>query len=318
VPKILITTSSFNLAADSLARLQDGGFRIVVNPHGRKLSEDEVEALLDAEVVGMIAGTEPLTRRVLAGARNLKVLSRCGIGMDNVDFAAARELGIQVFNTPDAPTAAVAELTLGLMLDALRGISCADRQIRAGTWKARMGGLLGARTVGIVGYGRIGRRVAKLVHAFGARILATDVASLETDGVAEICSLERLLAQSDLVSLHLPSQKDAGCFLDAARIAAMKPGAVLVNTARGDLVDEEALLLALQDGRLAAAALDTFGKEPYAGPLAGLPQVVLTPHMASYAAESRATMEREAVDNLLKGLAACGLLAAREQGASGR
>ncbi|HLF97492.1 MAG TPA: phosphoglycerate dehydrogenase [Methylococcaceae bacterium] len=311
MPKILITTSSFNLpASTSLARLQKDGFQIVVNPHGRKLTENEVGALLDPEVVGLIAGTEPLTRSVLSGARNLKVLSRCGIGMDNVDVAAARELGIQVFNTPDAPTAAVAELTLGLMLDALRGISYADREIRAGTWKARMGGLLGARTVGIVGYGRIGRRVARLAHAFGSRILATDVAPLEADGVAEICALEHLLAESDIVSLHLPSQKDRGCFLDASRIAAMKRNAVLVNTARGDLVDEEALILALQEGRLAGAALDTFAKEPYSGGLAALPQVVLTAHMASYAAESRLTMEREAADNLVKGLAAGGFLAA--------
>jgi D-3-phosphoglycerate dehydrogenase len=311
VPKILITTSSFNVAAaESLVRLQRIGFQIVTNPHGRKLTENEVELLLDADVVGMIAGTEPLTRRVLTGARNLKILSRCGIGMDNVDLAAARESGIEVFNTPDAPTAAVAELTLGLMLDVLRGISRVDQQIRAGAWKAQMGGLLGARTVGIVGYGRIGRRVARLVHAFGSRIFAADVAPIEADGVVEVCSLDRLLAEADIVTLHLPSQKGMGYFLDAPRIAAMKQNTVLVNTARGDLVDEGALLRALQEGRLAGAALDTFEKEPYTGPLAALPQVVLTPHMASYAVESRGTMEREAADNLVRGLAARGLLAA--------
>ncbi len=310
MPKILITTSSFNVAAAaSLARLKSAGFEIVTNPFGRKLTEDEVAALLDAEVVGMVAGVEPLTRRVLAGAKGLKFVSRCGIGLDSVDLIAAKDCGIEVTNTPDAPSIAVAELTLGLILDLLRQISQADRQVRAGKWKALMGGLLAARTVGIVGYGRIGRRVAKLVQAFGAKVLATDAAAVAPDGVAEICSLEYLLAQADVITLHVPSQKTGGHFMDAQRIAAMKPGALLVNTARGGLIDEAALVQALQNGHLAGAALDTFETEPYAGPLAGLPQTVLTAHMGSYAAEARGIMEREAADNLVQGLVARGLVA---------
>ena len=205
----------------------------------------------------------------------------------------------------------MAELTLGLMLDQLRRISQADRQIRAGQWKPLMGGLLAARTVGIVGYGRIGRRVAKLAQAFGARVLASDALGFEPDGIAEANALESLLAQADIVTLHMPSQKKAGYFFDAARIGLMKRGAVLINTARGDLVEEAALAQAIRDGRLGGAALDTYEKEPYAGPLAELPQVVLTAHMGSYAEESRGIMEREAADNLYKGLAARGLVAGR-------
>ncbi|MBE7423354.1 MAG: Hydroxypyruvate reductase [Bacteroidia bacterium] len=312
MPKVLITTSSFNVAAaESLALLGQAGYEIVTNPHGRKLTEDEAAALLGDDMVGMIAGTEPLTRRVLSGARGLKIVSRCGIGLDSVDLAAAAEFGIEVTNTPDAPSAAVAELTLGLMLDQLRRISQADRQIRTGQWKPLMGGLLAARAVGIVGYGRIGRRVAKLAQAFGARVLATDAAGVQSDGVAEPCALERLLTEADIVTLHMPSQKGAGHFLDAARLGMMKRGAVLVNTARGGLVDEAALAQAIRDGRLGGAALDTYEKEPYAGPLAELPQVVLTAHMGSYAEESRGIMEREAADNLYKGLAARGLVAGR-------
>ena len=312
MPKVLITTSSFNVdAAEPLALLRQAGYEIAINPHGRKLSEDEVAGLLAEDVVGMVAGTEPLTRRVLSGAKGLKVVSRCGIGLDSVDLAAAAELGIEVTNTPDAPSAAVAELTLGLMLDQLRRISQADRQIRAGQWKPLMGGLLAARTVGIVGYGRIGRRVARLARAFGARVLAADAAGVAADDVAEASALEPLLAQADIVTLHMPSQKGAGHFLDAQRIGMMKRGAVLVNTARGDLVDEAVLVQAIRDGHLGGAALDTYEKEPYTGPLAELPQVVLTAHMGSYAEESRGIMEREAADNLYKGLAARGLVAGR-------
>lgn len=312
MPKVLITTSSFNVAAaESLALLEQAGYGIVTNPHGRKLTEDEAAALLGDDVVGMVAGTEPLTRRVLSGARGLKVVSRCGIGLDSVDLAAARELGIEVTNTPDAPSAAVAELTLGLMLDQLRRISQADRQIRVGQWKPLMGGLLAARTVGIIGYGRIGRRVAHLVRSFGARVLVCDATGVESDGIAEPSALEPLLAAADIVTLHMPSQKVPGHFLDAARIGLMKRGAVLVNTARGDLVDEAALAQAIRDGRLGGAALDTYEKEPYAGPLVELPQVVLTAHMGSYAEESRGIMEREAADNLYRELAARGLAAGR-------
>lgn len=305
--KILITTSSFKTDVPAVRRLADAGLGIVTNPYGRKLSEDEVAALLDDEVIGMIAGVEPLTRRVLAGAKNLKVVSRCGIGLDSVDLAAARELDIAVLNTPDAPSIAVAELTVGLILSQLRRIAEADRQIRSGQWKALMGGLLATRTVGIVGYGRIGRRVARLAHAFGARVLAADALACEPDGVAEPCSLERLLAESDVVSLHLPPQSDGRPVLDASHFAAMKPGAMLVNAARGGLVDEAALADAIRAGKLAGAALDTFSEEPYQGPLRELSQVVLTAHMGSYAEESRGIMEREAAENLYAGLARCGL-----------
>lgn len=309
MPKVLITTSSFNVdAAESLGRLKHAGFEIVTNPHGRKLSENEVEALLGDDVVGMIAGTEPLTRRVFSGAKSLKIVSRCGIGLDSVDLAAARERGIEVYNTPDAPSNAVAELTLGLILDVLRRISQADRQIRDGKWKPLMGRLLAARTVGIIGYGRIGRRVARLVHAFGARVLVTDTTQIEPDGTAESCSLDCLLAEADIVTLHVPFQKSPVYFMDARRIASMKRGAVLVNTARGGLVDEHALAAALRDGCLSGVALDAFEKEPYSGPLAELPQAVLTAHMGSYAEEARGIMEREAADNLVMGLAARGLM----------
>jgi D-3-phosphoglycerate dehydrogenase len=255
----------------------------------------------------MIAGTEPLSRHALEKAGALKVISRCGIGTDNVDLGAAKALDIDVLNTPDAPTDSVAELTLALILGALRRIAEADRGIRAGVWRPLMGGLLRNRVLGIVGYGRVGRRVATLAHAFGARILAFDVREFEPGPRVERTGFDALLGASDIVTLHMPSAPLKEPVITAERLALMKRGAILVNTSRGDLVDEDALAQALSVGTLAAAALDTFANEPYSGPLAKLEQVTLTAHMGSYAEEARATMEEEAARNLLEALAARGL-----------
>ncbi|MBI3899040.1 MAG: phosphoglycerate dehydrogenase [Gammaproteobacteria bacterium] len=307
MPKVLISTSSFsNRDTQALTDLRASGIQVVANPHGRRLSEDEIAELLRDDVVGLLAGVEPLTRRVLQGAKNLRVISRCGIGLDNVDLTAAKELGITVLNTPDAPSAAVAELTLGTILALLRKIPAADQQLRAGIWKPLMGRLLAARTVGIVGYGRIGRRVASLLKPFGCRLLVTDMIPQISDQTVEWVDLDTLIASADVITLHVPCE-EGKYLIDADRIAKMRSDAVVVNLSRGGLVDEAALLAALQSGRLAGAAIDTFEREPYAGPLAALPQVVLTAHMGSYAEECRNIMECEAADNLLRGLVACGL-----------
>lgn len=307
--KVLVTTSSFDLPGNpALQGLAAAGCQIVLNPYGRRLSEDEVAGLLDADVVGMVAGVEPLTRRVLAGASGLKFVSRAGIGMDSVDLAAAAELGIGVANTPNAPVPAVAELTIGLMLDLLRHIGAADRGIRAGQWKQTMGRLLGAQTVGLVGCGRIGLAVAQLAQAFGATVLAHDPAY--AGSAPRAVALDELLSAADIVSLHMPYGPATHHIADAAFMARMKRGALLVNASRGGLVDEAALASALASGHLAGAGLDTFEQEPYNGPLAALPQVVLTAHMGSYAKECRSRMEREAAENLVAGLRRLGVVVA--------
>ena len=309
--KILITTSSFDVASSpALAQLAAAGFEIVLNPFGRRLNEAEAAQLLaDKNVVGMIAGVEPLTRAVLSGATGLRVISRCGIGMDSVDLESAREQNIVVRNTPAAPSMAVAELTLGLMLDMLRRVSQADRGIRAGAWKQIMGNLLASQVVGIVGYGGIGKRVAALVRAFGAQVLVFDTRPIAcADGIKAV-SFDEIIAQADVISLHVPYMKENYHLLNAATFARMKTGAMIVNAARGGLIDEEALRTALETGQIAAAALDCFEQEPYDGALTKLPQVLLTAHMGSYAKESRLLMEQEAAENLLQGLQAQGLMA---------
>ena len=166
--KIIFTTSTFDLANFTEGNtMEDAGFELKLNPFGKRLTEAQVVELLDDEVVGMVAGLEPLTESVLRGAKSLKVISRCGIGMDNVDISVANELNIMVFNTPDAPTRAVAELTLAHILSLTRRITESDRAIRKGKWQAVMGGLLSKQIVGVIGYGRIGRMVANLLQSFG-------------------------------------------------------------------------------------------------------------------------------------------------------
>ena len=307
--KILISTSSFGVTGnDSLRRLADAGFEIILNPHRRRLNEAEAGELLDNDVIAMIAGVEPLTRKVLTKAKQLKVISRCGTGIDNVDVDAAKELGILLKNTPDAPARAVAELTLGMILGVLRRIAEADRGIRATKWAPLMGRLLSEQTVGLIGYGRVGKRVAHLVRAFGARVIVYDNQEHPAEEDIEFLSLNDVIGTADVLSLHVPYSKELHHLLNRERIAAMKKGAVLINAARGGLIDENALLEALQSAHLAGAALDCFQTEPYDGPLVDLPQVVLTAHMGSYANEARALMEREAADNLLAGLAGLGLI----------
>lgn len=305
MPKILITTSSFNTDIPEIKALERAGYEIVLNPYKRKLEEKEIFQLLqDENIEGLIAGLEPLTKNVLENAKGLRVISRCGIGMDNVDVDAAHVLGIRLFNTPDGPTEAVAELTIGLMLSVLREIPTQDRAVRKGEWARPMGGLLGSRTIGLIGLGRIGRRVADIANSFGANIIAYDPHLKNAPADIPLKSLDDLLAQADIVTLHIPYSETSQNLINADKISRMKKGAILVNTARGGLVDEVALVQALKSGHLAGCGFDVFEKEPYKGPLAECSNAVLTAHTGSYAREARDKQEAHAAEFLLIGLTA--------------
>ena len=256
----------------------------------------------------MIAGIEPLTERVFSSAKNLKVVSRCGAGLDSVELAAAELHGISVFNTPEAPAQAVAELTMGLMLAALRRICQTDRLLRINEWPRMQGQLFAAQTVGIIGLGHIGKRVARLSQAFDARVIAHDPHIDPTSHGVESVSLEELLAEANVISLHVPYTTDTHHLLDAKSFACMKPGSIIINAARGGLIDETALDEALISGHLGMAALDVFEQEPYHGPLTKNDRMILTSHIGSLAKESRKCMELEAAENLLKGLINAGLI----------
>ena len=259
--------------------------------------------MLLQEADGLIAGTEPLNAEVLREAKRLRVISRCGVGLDNVDLAAAEARGIAVLATTEAATNAVAELTLAGILALLRHLPTLDRRCKAREWKREMGLLLEGRCVGVVGLGRIGKRVAGLLTAFGARVIAQDVREdrefASANGI-EYVSLETLLRRADIVTLHVSLGPESRRLIRAEQLALMKPGALLINCARGDLVDEKALAESLQSGHLGGAFLDTFSEEPYAGPLLDLPGVLVTPHIGSYTVESRVAMEIEAVQNLIR------------------
>ena len=283
-----------------LSDLKNAGVEVKLNPFAARLTEEQVIDLLGTNTIGLIAGLEPLTKNVLQAAKSLKVIARVGTGLDSVDLVAAKELEIAVLNTPDAPTKAVAELTIAHILGLLRHVSQADRQVRAGVWKGLMGSLLETKTVGIVGFGRIGKRVATLIAAFGASVIISDAQVKSSD--FENVGLDELCTRSDIVSLHLPYSQATHHIIDEKRMNLMKKGSFIVNISRGGLVDEAMLLVALKSGHLAGAALDCFEQEPYEGELRNFENVQITAHMGSYARETRDLMEQEASRLLVNAL----------------
>ncbi|MBF0488050.1 MAG: phosphoglycerate dehydrogenase [Nitrospirae bacterium] len=296
--KISITTSSFGKYDEKPLVPLRAHFEIVLNPYGRKLKREEIVQLCRGSV-GIIAGTEPLSADVLEGLTGLRVISRCGTGLDNVDILAARRLGIGVFNTPDAPTRAVAELTVGLILNLMRKINEMDSAIRAGRWEKLMGNLLTGKNIGIIGFGRIGRASASLLQLLGCTVAFTDPFIEQEPPQIRRLSLNELLGFADVVIIHV-SSKDL--IVGADEIARMKKGGWLINVSRGGTVDEDSLFDGLKSGHLSGAAIDVFRSEPYGGNLRELKNIILTPHVGSYAVESRVEMERLSAENLLLGL----------------
>lgn len=300
--KILISTSTFaEFDRRPLELLKKNGFLFSMNSHKKKLSREQALELYK-DIDGVVAGTETVDKELLDASKKLKVISRCGAGMDGLDLEYAKTKGIKVFNTADAPTDAVAELALGLILSLLRQIPLLDRQMRQGRWTKSMGALLNEKIVGIIGLGRIGRRLAYLANGLGAKAVYYD--PLVKNSGLSFCAFlpfQDLLKEADIVSLHIPYSKENKHLIGKNELALMKNTAFLINTSRGGIVDEDALYQALKNNKLAGAALDVFEDEPYGGKLKELDNIILTPHIGSYAKEARIKMEIESVENLLKG-----------------
>lgn len=294
--KVLIGPSSF-AALDSapLDLLLKSGFEVIDNPYKRKLKKEELFNLLSDDVTALIAGLEPLDHEVLEGT-NLKVISRVGSGLSNIDLNAAEELGVKVCYTPYGPTTAVAELTVGVILSLIRLVPQMDRALHAGEWKKMIGSQLKGKKVLIIGLGRIGKQVAELLSPFHVHIITVDPCVNDCPAEFELLPLDEALPQADIITIHSSGED---CILGDEEFNLMKEDVFIVNAARGGLVSEQALIKALVEGRVAGAWLDSFDEEPYDGPLLKFDQVVLTPHIGSYTLECRKQMESEAVENLI-------------------
>ena len=305
VPRcVLITSVPFGRHdPTSLGQLRDAGLEYVINPFGRHLSEEELGDLI-APFGALIAGTEPITSAVMDNAPNLKIIARVGIGLDNVDLVESRRRGIAVTYTPNAPAPAVAELTLGVILSLLRGIHHADRQMRGGAWSRVMGRRLAGSTVGVIGVGRVGTRLIRLLRGFSeTNVLANDIAPDREFGRSHGVSWvdkETLFRESDIVSVHVPLTLETRGLVAREELRAMKPTALLVNTARGRIVDEAALASALRERKIAGAAVDVYESEPYTGELTSLENCLLTCHMGSMSEDCRRQMEQEAADDVIR------------------
>jgi len=293
------------LAPAGLQRLQAAHCRVLYLQDGG--GEAEVAAVLARESVdAVISRTATLSAAAIAACPTLKVISKHGVGVSNIDVAAASQRGIPVYVTPGANAQSVAEMTLGLMFAAARRIAWMDAELRAGRWSRAQDGLeLSGRTLGLLGFGQVGQRVARVALALGMQVVAFDPACAPgpgtVAGVRMLGSVDELLPLSDVLSLHVPLNARTRHLLDAGRIAQLPRGALLVNTARGEVVDEAALIDALRSGRLAAAGLDTMAEEPLpAGhALAALDNVVLTPHVGGSTPAALAAMADMAAANVL-------------------
>jgi D-3-phosphoglycerate dehydrogenase len=303
MPKILFTTSTFNL--DNFAErdlVKAAGYELIINPYGKRLTEEQLMELIDDEVIAIVAGLEPITSSVLMSTKNLKVIARCGVGLDNVNIECAKSKNISVYNTPDSPTRSVAELTLAHILSLSRRISEANNHIKNNQWNPLMGSMIAKQTIGIIGFGRIGMLVGHLLTIFGCRIIVYDPMIKNIAEGYELVSFDEIIKESDVITLHIPYKADTHHLIGTKQFDKMKKGTLLVNIARGGLVDEQALFTALNEGKIGGAALDCFENEPYNGPLTSCKNIQMTAHMGSYAKEGREMQEAEACVELMKGL----------------
>jgi phosphoglycerate dehydrogenase-like enzyme len=303
---VLVTWMGFDpLGPRTGSRLQAAGLRMVLAPRVGHRSADDMAGLL-GDAVAAIVSTDPIDAHAVASAGELRVIARVGVGTDSIDLEAATAAGVVVTITPGANRETTADHALAMMLAAVRRVAEHDASVRRGEWR-RGGELtpwdLHRTTVGLVGCGEIGRAVAQRLGGFGAEILVADPAPVAANGV-ETVALDELLARADLVSLHLPLSERTRGLIGARELGLMRPGSILVNTARGGIVDEPALEAALLSGHLGAAALDVFADEPAvpAG-LRALPNVVLTPHIGGLSRRSIDVMTERATDHVLATLA---------------
>jgi D-3-phosphoglycerate dehydrogenase / 2-oxoglutarate reductase len=302
--KVLITTVPFgDKNPRPLELLEKAHIEYLINPHNKKLTEDQLADMIP-EFDVLIAGTEPITEKVLARANKLKLISRVGIGLDSVDLLSAQQRGIKVSYTPDSPSPAVAELTLGMMLTLLRSTHVSNTQMHQGKWHRIYGRRLSEVVIGIIGMGRIGTRVLRCMKGFGMlKILVNDIQpdhELDKEFKLSWVSKEQIYSEADIISLHLPLTQLTKNMIRREQLLTMKKDAMLINTSRGGIINEDDLHDVMAEGHLSGAAIDVFENEPYNGKLAQIERCLLTAHMGSMSIDCRTDMEIKATEEAVR------------------
>lgn len=284
--KVLVTATNYSkLCADAKRLLESHGCEIIENRFGRPLTFEELKDVVGS-VDGVIAGVDTWNEAVFKLAPQLRGIARFGVGVDNIDLEAARKYGIQVTNVPRGNANAVAELAIGLMISVRRHIPALDRSTKNGGWERFVGSELAGGTIGLLGFGNIAQLTAKKLKGFDVEIIAydkyPDTAKASEYGVT-MTTFEQVLAHSDIVSMHLPSLLETHHIMNDKAFARMKPSAIFINTARGAVVDEQALSRALSSGVIAGAAIDVYESEPVSAdhPILQIGNLITTPHTAA-------------------------------------
>jgi len=306
--KILITPKSFgNYKDKTYPLLYDKGYEIIENNLGRTMTEDEIIERARSGVVGIIVGIDPLSERVLERCADLKAISKYGVGMDNIDLKAAERLGIRVKNAVGSNNISVAELAVALMFEAARHVSVLSQTVKQGGWDRVRGVELTGKTLAVIGCGQIGREVAIRGKGLAMKVVVydpyfNDKEFLAKHDMMQCETLSQALAVADVISLHLPLTPETKHMINASTLELMKPSAILINTSRGELVDEESLYTALKNKRIAFAAQDVFSKEPPAPgeKLLTLDNFILTPHAGAYTNEANEKMALYSTRNLIE------------------
>lgn len=304
--KILITPRSLTQEGHpSLELLKQAGYELVFSTPGKQPDEEELLKLLPG-CIGMLAGVEKITAKVLESAKELKVISRNGTGVDNIDLKAAERLNIKILKAEGANARGVAELAIGLIFSLVRSIPFSNKEMKDGKWTRKKGVEILDKTLGIIGCGKIGKIVAQLALGLGMNVIAYDVyvdKNFKPSEKFRYVTLNELYEKSDIISLHCPMQEDDKPLITKEAIEKMKKGVYLINTARAGLVDENALLEALNSSKIAGYATDVFNQEPpVLNELYKHENVILTPHIGGYTNESIDNASKVAVENLLKEL----------------
>ena len=295
IKELFIATSTFDTENQGFLKvLKKNKVKFNLNPLKRKLNSKELIRYSE-NATHIIAGTELYNKEILSKLKNLKVIFRLGSGIDNIDLGIAKIKKIKIIKSKVTLEKAVGELTVGLIINLLRKISLHDQNLKKNIWKKQMGNLLFGKTVGIVGYGKIGRYVEKILKNFGVKILINDKKKIKNK-----ISLKNLIIDSDIITLHTNYNNENLNLLNKNNLKFLKKNSIIVNTSRPEIIDYNYLYKILKLKRIKGAALDVFNKEPYEGKFQLLDNTILTPHIGSYAKEIRVAMENEAINTIIE------------------